>query len=53
MDINEKLDKIIDLLEQLIENQQVVEERDAELLEAVHDLGLPGSGFSTERYPEE
>jgi len=46
MDINEKLDKIIGLLEVVIERQQEQDERAQELREAVADLGLPGSSYS-------
>lgn len=46
MDINEKLDKIIGLLEVVIERQQESEEQVAELREAVSERGLPGSGYN-------
>lgn len=47
MDINEKLDIITGMLEEVLARQQEQEDRDAELREAITDLGLPGTGFST------
>ena len=46
MDINEKLDKIIGMLEVVIEKQQELEEGQAELQEAIANLSLPGPGYS-------
>jgi hypothetical protein len=46
-DTNAKLDKIIGMLETVIERQQEQEEQTAELREALAERGLPGSGFST------
>ncbi len=45
MDTDKKLDKIIALLELIIENQQGHDERFDELQEQVADRALPGSGF--------
>jgi len=47
MDINEKLDKIIGLLEVVVERQQEQDEQFDEVREAIANLGLPGPGYST------
>lgn len=46
MDTNAKLDKIIGLLEVVIEKQQEHDEQFDEVKEAVANLGLPGTGYS-------
>ena len=48
-----KLDKIITMLDAIIEKQQEQDEQSAELREAVADLGLPGSGYSVYQSEEE
>lgn len=45
-DTNEKLDKVIALLELIIVQHGEFEEQLAEVKESVADLGLPGSGYS-------
>lgn len=42
----EKQDKIITLLETVIEKLDEAEERDRELQESIANLNLPGSGYS-------
>jgi hypothetical protein len=53
MTIEQKLDKILGLLEVIVENQQATDEQLEELREAITDRSLPGSGFSTFDAPED
>mgnify|MGYP001569369143 CR=1 FL=1 len=50
MNIDEKLDYLIELVEDLVERQGRIEEAQDDLIEKVADLGTPfGSGFEIEQ----
>ena len=51
MDTNEKLDVVLTMLQaieaQLIERDEAVDEKFGELAEAISNLSLPGTGYTT------